>query len=49
MTSNQSVLGTCPSCDEPIPDHRLLIEYDSGGRRAMFAECPSCLDVVHPR
>ena len=48
MTSHQSVLGTCPACDEPIPAGRLLIEYRTDGGRAMYAECPACRDVVHP-
>jgi len=48
MTSNQSLLGACPDCEEPIPAGRLLIEYRSEGRRAMYAECPACREVVHP-
>ena len=49
MTSHQTVLGACPACETPIPSGRLLIEYRTDGRREMFAECPSCRDVVHPR
>lgn len=49
MTTHQSVLGSCPACGEPIPSNRLLIEYRADGRREMYAECPACRDVVHPR
>ena len=48
MTTNQSILGACPACETPIPRGRLLIEYRADGDRKMYAECPSCLDVVHP-
>lgn len=45
-----SLLGTCPSCREQIPSGFLLIEYrSSSGWPQMFAECPACRDVVHPR
>lgn len=45
-----SILGRCPVCDETIPSGGLLIEYEtSGGWPQMYAECPSCAEVVHPR
>jgi hypothetical protein len=47
--STHSPLGRCPSCESPIPQRRLLIEYETADGQAMFAECPDCRDVVHPR
>jgi hypothetical protein len=45
-----STLGRCPGCDAPIPAARLLIEYRTAeGWPRMYAECPSCASVVHPR
>lgn len=43
-----TTLGTCPNCGEPIARDYLLIEYESDGRPAEFAECPDCRRVVHP-
>ena len=44
------ILGRCPACDVAIPTAGLLIEYETGdGWPQMFAECPACADVVHPR
>jgi len=48
MTPHQTVLGTCPACDTPIPDHRLLIEYERRDGPAAYAECPGCRAVVNP-
>lgn len=43
-------LGRCPRCEAAIPGHNKLIEYEtSEGWTAMFAKCPACQDVVHPR
>ena len=45
-----AILGRCPNCDADIPAAGLLIEYETdGGWPQMFAECPACADVVHPR
>lgn len=45
-----TTLGRCPTCDGTIPRDNKLIEYKTKkGWTAMFAECPSCLDVVHPQ
>lgn len=49
MSSTATMLGTCPRCSEAIPPTRLLIEYETTDGPAMYAECPDCLDVVHPR
>lgn len=46
---DEMVLGRCPACEEPIAPDRLLIQYrTTEGWPRMFAECPECLDVVHP-
>lgn len=42
-------LGACPNCASLIPEPNLLIKYESaGGWPRMFAECPTCGQVVHP-
>jgi len=49
MSFDAKTLGSCPECGEKIPREYLLIEYESDGRPAHFAECPRCRNVVHPR
>ena len=45
-----SILGQCPGCDASIPRAGLLIEYRTAeGWPRMFAECPACAAVVHPK
>ena len=45
-----TMLGRCPNCDESIPRCNKIIEYETDdGWTAIFAECPDCLDVVHPQ
>jgi len=45
-----TMLGRCPNCGVAIPGDNKLLEYETAdGWTAMFAECPDCLDVVHPR
>ncbi|WP_168215962.1 DUF7837 family putative zinc-binding protein [Halorussus ruber] len=46
--SSASTLGSCPNCGGAITREYVLIEYESKGRPAQFAECPDCRDVVHP-
>ena len=48
MSSTRPTLGCCPHCETEIPDHRLLIEYETAEGQSHFAECPSCEDVVTP-
>jgi hypothetical protein len=48
MSFNVKTLGCCPECGEAITADLLLIEYESEGRPARFAECPGCRNVVHP-
>ncbi|USZ68817.1 hypothetical protein NGM10_03555 [Halorussus salilacus] len=43
-----TTLGCCPNCGRAITRDYLLIEYESDGCPAKFAECPDCRDVVHP-
>lgn len=47
-TTENDTLGTCPRCDESIPTSNLLIRYESSGGTARYAECPACVDPVHP-
>ncbi len=43
------LLGHCAVCEEPIPTDRLLITYTTPeGWPRMYADCPSCGDVVRP-
>jgi hypothetical protein len=50
MNANRERLGCCPICETGIPPHKLLIQYDADEEwPRMFAECPSCESVVHPR
>jgi len=48
MTTTTPVLGTCPGCGADIARTDVLIEYETGGERAAYAECPSCRAVVDP-
>ena len=47
-THAPSRLGTCPACGVAITEHDVLIEYERGGRRAVYADCPGCHTVVDP-
>lgn len=43
------ILGWCPECGQEIPGWGTLIEYETQtGATSVFAECPSCSEVVHP-
>ena len=35
-------------CGSGIPEAAVLIEYESRGDSAVYAECPDCFEVVHP-
>jgi hypothetical protein len=49
MTVNNTTLGCCPKCEQPIPDEDLLLKYRSpADETALFAKCPGCLTVVTP-
>jgi hypothetical protein len=42
-------VGSCPECGGDIADSSVLIEYEASGTESMFAECPACSEVVHPK
>ncbi|PSQ49504.1 hypothetical protein BRD15_03220 [Halobacteriales archaeon SW_6_65_15] len=48
MPDECSTLGLCPACETPVPAARLLIKYEKSGVTAVFADCPTCDEVVHP-
>lgn len=48
LSLRHATVGTCPRCETPIPESRLLIEYESTDGTAAYAECPDCEAVVHP-
>lgn len=48
MSTQRRSLGDCPDCGSTIPAGLLLIEYETAGGTASYAECPDCEDVVHP-
>lgn len=46
---SRATLGRCPDCRTEIATRDALIEYErDDGESAVWAECPSCLAVVHP-
>jgi len=50
MNSDETELGQCPECGEPIPDAWLLLKYQKqDGTEGVWAECPACKDVVAPK
>lgn len=47
MTADNTILGRCPDCNEPISEAEMVIDYRSErGRRITAATCPSCVTVV---
>lgn len=48
MVSQRPPVGSCPECGADIPDHRVIIEYETEDGSDMFAECAECGEVVHP-
>jgi hypothetical protein len=49
MPNDTQSLGRCPDCDEHITTTWLLVEYEKDdGTEGVWAECPSCEDVVAP-
>ncbi len=50
MMSDDSRLGVCPNCGHDIRPIDELITFErSDDSIGMFAECPSCEEVVEPR
>lgn len=42
-------IETCPNCASVVNTTNVLIEYETeNGRPEVWAECPTCRDVVHP-
>ncbi len=49
MNGDQSTVGQCPECGSSISSGWKLIEYErDDGPLGIFAECPSCNEVVAP-
>jgi uncharacterized Zn finger protein len=49
MTTDDRPLGTCPNCGHDVRRIDELISYRrSDNTTGVFAECPSCGDVVSP-
>lgn len=47
MSVDNTELGRCPHCEEPVPEDMLVIDYESArGKRVTAAKCPSCVTVV---
>ncbi|MFC7072575.1 hypothetical protein ACFQJ7_17415 [Halovenus rubra] len=47
MTADNTILGRCPDCNEPISETEMVIDYYSErGNRITTATCPSCVAVV---
>jgi len=47
MTVNNTELGLCPHCEQPVSEGELLIDYESKrGERIVVATCPDCVAVV---
>ncbi len=50
MTNNPPSLGHCPTCNREISQAWKLIEYEQAdGDTGIFAECPSCDEVIKPQ
>ncbi len=49
MSSKTQLLGVCPECDADIPPGAVLVEYERNGQRVAYAECPDCVEPVHPK
>lgn len=47
MSVDNTVLGRCPRCHEPIPESDLVIDFQSQtGVRITAATCPGCVELV---
>jgi uncharacterized protein with PIN domain len=47
--SAPSPIGRCPYCSRKVAESSVLIEYErTSGEIGVFAECPSCGEVVRP-
>lgn len=49
IETDRLLLGHCGACETAIPTDRLLITYTTPeGWPRMYADCPSCGEVVRP-
>jgi len=48
MDGENQQLGVCQRCHEDIGEEDVLIGYEVGEKRRVWAECPSCSEVVNP-
>jgi len=49
MTDDTPTHGRCPGCGEGISAAYILVEYEKNdGTTGIWAECPTCDDVVSP-
>ena len=50
MTADNTVLGRCPHCENPVPETELVIDYRTArGQRVTTATCPRCVTMVTVR
>ncbi|RKS75742.1 hypothetical protein ACODNH_01870 (plasmid) [Haloarcula sp. NS06] len=49
MPDNTETIGQCPNCGDPLTAAWTLVEYEKAdGTAGVWAECPTCADVVAP-
>ncbi len=49
MAERTTHIGRCPRCTRALSPSAVIIEYErDGGKRAQYAACPDCSDVVRP-
>jgi endogenous inhibitor of DNA gyrase (YacG/DUF329 family) len=47
MTVDNTELGRCPHCEQPVPATELLIDYESKhGEHVVVGKCPECVAAV---
>ncbi|TKX41382.1 hypothetical protein EXE41_18115 [Halorubrum sp. SD690R] len=45
----ETVRGTCSFCGDTVTGRHAIIEYETdSGRPGVWAECPSCGEIVDP-
>ncbi|WP_353633943.1 hypothetical protein ABSL23_12400 [Halobacterium sp. NMX12-1] len=48
MSTESQSLGACPECGAAIPPGAVLVEYERDDGPVVYAECPECVEPVHP-
>jgi formate dehydrogenase maturation protein FdhE len=48
MPTRNSTLGVCPFCGSTLESGSIILEYETGGERRVYAECEECDEPVHP-